>query len=308
MIYKYSIIIPVYNAESTLRRCVDSILAQTVTDFELILVNDGSKDLSAEIIDKYAAKDSHVVAVHKPNGGVSSARNAGLEKARGKYILFADADDEMKPCWIECFKTINNNYDICVQGIEFVGNTTEKRSIGKLCGDDCRSLTERLMLHGSLGYTFGKMFQRDIIERHHLRFDETIHFREDDVFVLQYLEHAKTWASSDEANYIYYLPNADKKYKSSATECTELVLRSLNNIYGGNIPEEIYQNQAWSIKGEVVQKILEGQPLSALLTEAYKRAFCKSKGLRNRFLNFLILHNRSLGKIPSIILKITNRK
>lgn len=80
---KISVIVPVYNAESTIRRCVDSILAQTFTDFECLLIDDGSKDRSGEICDEYAEKDSRVMAFHKENGGVSSARNLGLDNARG---------------------------------------------------------------------------------------------------------------------------------------------------------------------------------------------------------------------------------
>lgn len=93
----YSIIVPVYNAEKTLRRCIDSILAQTYPNFELILVDDGSKDSSATIIDEYASKDSRIIPIHQPNGGVSSARNAGLDNAYGDYVVFIDADDYITP-------------------------------------------------------------------------------------------------------------------------------------------------------------------------------------------------------------------
>lgn len=88
-----SIIVPVYNAEEYLRRCVDSILAQTFTDFELLLVNDGSMDGSGAIAEEYAAKDSRIKVLTKQNGGVSSARNLGLDEARGDYVAFVDADD-----------------------------------------------------------------------------------------------------------------------------------------------------------------------------------------------------------------------
>ena len=90
---KISVIIPVYNAESTLRRCVDSVLAQTFTDFECLLINDGSKDKSGEICDEYAAKDSLIRVFHKENGGPSAARNFGLHQAIGQYVIFQDADD-----------------------------------------------------------------------------------------------------------------------------------------------------------------------------------------------------------------------
>lgn len=90
---KISVIVPVYNAEKYLRRCVGSILAQTFTDFELLLVDDGSTDASGAICDEYASADARVRVFHKPNGGVSSARNLGLDNARGEWIAFADADD-----------------------------------------------------------------------------------------------------------------------------------------------------------------------------------------------------------------------
>ena len=88
-----SIIVPVYNSEQTLNRCIDSILGQTYRNFELLLINDGSKDRSGEICDEYARKDSRVKVFHKENGGVSSARNVGLDNARGEWITFCDSDD-----------------------------------------------------------------------------------------------------------------------------------------------------------------------------------------------------------------------
>lgn len=89
----YSIIVPVYNVEKYLPQCVDSILRQTYEDFEVILVDDGAKDRSGEICDEFAAKDERVSVIHKQNGGLSSARNAGIREAQGKYILFVDSDD-----------------------------------------------------------------------------------------------------------------------------------------------------------------------------------------------------------------------
>ncbi|KAF3371822.1 glycosyl transferase family 2, partial [Enterococcus faecium] len=88
-----SIIVPVYKVEKYLRKCVDSILAQTFTDFEVILVDDGSPDNSGKICDEYAEKDNRVRVIHKENGGLSSARNAGIDVARGKYLGFVDSDD-----------------------------------------------------------------------------------------------------------------------------------------------------------------------------------------------------------------------
>ena len=93
---KITVIVPVYNTEKYLRRCVDSILAQTFTDFELLLVNDGSTDGSGAICDEYAQKDSRVRVFHKENGGVSSARNIGIDNAQGDWITFIDSDDRIE--------------------------------------------------------------------------------------------------------------------------------------------------------------------------------------------------------------------
>ena len=107
-----SVIVPVYKAEKWLHRCVDSILTQTMEDFELLLIDDGSPDRSGEICDEYAAKDSRVRVFHKENGGVSSARNLGLDNAKGEYICFLDSDD-----WIDS-ETLEACEDVIMFGNE----------------------------------------------------------------------------------------------------------------------------------------------------------------------------------------------
>lgn len=97
-----SIIVPVYQVEAYLRQCIDSILAQTFTDFELILVDDGSKDQSGAICDEYAGMDGRVRVIHKENGGLSDARNRGLDQAVGNYFMFVDSDDYIAPTMLEC--------------------------------------------------------------------------------------------------------------------------------------------------------------------------------------------------------------
>ena len=112
-----SIIVPVYNVEQYLPRCLDSILAQTFTDFEVIAVDDGSPDNCGQILDEYAQKDERIKVIHKENGGVSSARNAALDVAQGEYIGFVDADDYVAPdmykCLINSAKSGNDDITIC---------------------------------------------------------------------------------------------------------------------------------------------------------------------------------------------------
>lgn len=112
-----TVIIPVYNAENTLARCVDSILAQTFTDFELLLIDDGSRDGSAALCDEYAKKDGRVRVFHKENGGVSSARNVGLDNAQGEWLCFCDSDDYTYPCWLKNFEEhFSSGAEMIVQG------------------------------------------------------------------------------------------------------------------------------------------------------------------------------------------------
>jgi glycosyltransferase involved in cell wall biosynthesis len=121
---KISIIVPVYNVEGYLRKCVNSILNQTIKNIEVILVNDGSKDNSGDICDEYKKKDSRVVVIHKENGGLSSARNAGLEIATGELIGFIDSDDWIEPDYFQILYEglIKNNADISVMKLRYVTN------------------------------------------------------------------------------------------------------------------------------------------------------------------------------------------
>ena len=97
---KISVIIPVYTAEKSLCRCIDSILTQTYQDFELLLIDDGSTDSSGAICDEYAEQDARIRVFHKENGGVSSARNVGLDNARGEWYAFVDSDDSVSPHYL----------------------------------------------------------------------------------------------------------------------------------------------------------------------------------------------------------------
>lgn len=109
---KISVIIPVYNAEKYLRKCIESVLNQTFGDFELLLVDDGSPDHSGEICDEYAQKDSRVHVFHKPNGGTANARNYGLDHSQGDYVAFIDNDDYVEPTYLGDMYSAMTHYDV----------------------------------------------------------------------------------------------------------------------------------------------------------------------------------------------------
>ena len=117
-----SVIIPAYNIEKYISRCLDSIIAQTYNNLEIIVVDDGSKDQTAEILDDYQKRDSRIIVIHKENGGVSSARNQGLDIAKGDYIGFVDGDDLIKPNMYEVLVKLleEENADIAHCGYQMV--------------------------------------------------------------------------------------------------------------------------------------------------------------------------------------------
>lgn len=117
-----SIVVPVYNVENYLDRCVKSIIAQVYTNIEIILVDDGSSDNSGKICEKWKEKDKRIIVIHKKNGGLSSARNAGIEIAKGKYIAFVDSDDYIsKNMYSELYRVLKqNNSDIAICGRKYV--------------------------------------------------------------------------------------------------------------------------------------------------------------------------------------------
>lgn len=114
-----SIIIPVYNSDKTINRCVDSILSQTFNNWELLLIDDGSTDRSGELCDEYSAKDQRIKVFHKKNGGVSSARNLGLNNVKGEWITFCDSDDFVYPNWLKNYvDNISDGIDLICQAFE----------------------------------------------------------------------------------------------------------------------------------------------------------------------------------------------
>lgn len=219
-----SVIVPVYNTENYLHRCIDSILAQTFTNFELLLIDDGSKDASGTICDEYAAKDKRVRVFHKENGGVSSARNLGLDHARGEWITFCDADDVVYPCWLANYDVehAKENNLIC-QGFDTDGilengaRFQELKDFGdQFSGNSIDSLTQLFEI-GILGYVWVKAFRLDRINKRDIRFDENIAYREDEKFLLDYIDKDDYVKCNCGCGYRYHVPNLSKKYANSTS-------------------------------------------------------------------------------------------
>lgn len=191
-----SVIVPVYNCEDYLPRCIESILSQTHSQIQLILVDDGSSDGSGEVCDSYALQDSRVVVHHQQNGGVSRARNAGLGLADGKWVLFVDADDcvEQDYCSKMMFAAVENQADVVIarpyseswpEIYVYPSDEIEDLKKGCLAYDETR-------FDYNIDGPWGKLFRQSIIEQHHLRFPERLSRSEDAHFCASFYEHSSS--------------------------------------------------------------------------------------------------------------------
>ena len=210
---KLSIIVPVYNVEPYLRRCIDSILAQTFTDFELILVDDGSPDNCPAICDEYADKDPRIVVIHKENGGISDARNAGLDISRGEYIGFVDSDDFIHPQTYEIAIRIASEQEAdvvqwgylqfsCISEIESQTFINKENIDLKIV--DSKYVVEnyyphnRFLIHHVL---WTKVFKRRVFNN--IKFPKGV-INEDSYILLQTLDASTKYVIIEEKLYYYY--------------------------------------------------------------------------------------------------------
>ena len=212
---KISIIVPIYNVENYLSRCIDSILSQSFTDFELILVDDGSLDNCGKVCDEYALKDCRVRVFHKSNGGVSSARNLGLDNASGEWIAFVDPDDYVDNDYLyELFSSVMEYDSDFVATVEYEVQVPIKTT--HLCYNDfSRLFTDYKMDYGP--GPVGKLFKTNIIANRNIRFKLNVHRSEDTLFVYHYLLESKdvVLIFSDKYYYDHSRPNSLSKSTAS---------------------------------------------------------------------------------------------
>ena len=207
-----SIVIPVYNAAEFLARSVGSVLMQEFDSFELILVNDGSTDDSAALCDEFASNDMRVRVIHKENGGVSSARNAGIEAARGEYVMFLDADDGIRDGSLE--KMLDKNVDLVLAGFEKVvdGAVAESyrpssKKVYTGTEEICKFFDKELPRKNTyiLNSACFKLFRRSLLVQHGIRFIEGLSFAEDKMFVMSFLKHVEKVRTVPSVVYSYFL-------------------------------------------------------------------------------------------------------
>ena len=197
---QHSIIVPAYNTGEAIRRCVDSIIAQNCANWELILVDDGSKDITSAIVDEYAQADKRIHAIHLPNGGVSKARNVGLDHALGEYVMFVDSDDWIEPDYLlQVESHRQDNADIFMLGITLDYTKNDGQVYySEIKGAPVHRLIDSAQVYDHVGYLIKTMnmesaclksYRRSFLQTNGIRFAEEMIIFEDFHFVLNCLCH-----------------------------------------------------------------------------------------------------------------------
>lgn len=206
---KVSVLVPVYNVEKYLPRCIDSVLSQDFFDYELILVDDGSPDNSPRICDEYAAKDSRIKVIHKQNGGLVSARLAGFEASQGKYLMFLDSDDYLLPNALTVlYDKIEEGYDI-VKGndIRFCGEWTRIEKpplVGKEIVEKKDYLTS-VLNYAVLPYLWGGLYKRDLFTKEVFMENQDISLCEDWLTNIFIWNKVNRFFAIDKEVYAYFI-------------------------------------------------------------------------------------------------------
>jgi len=292
---KLTIVVPIYNAAKYLARCLNSLLCQNAKDYELLLVDDGSKDDSGKICDEYATKYEHIKVFHKENGGVSSARNLGIDEAQGEYITFIDADDFVG---LNYFTTVfdyidNKNTDL------FVFNLFRERLDGrfvskKLPIENGSYEKVELLYEYSIGFnsfincSSTKILKTKILKENNIKFKSQMHICEDINFTLDYLERIKTFTINREALYFYARNGGSatqKRKMEYLKDYNYIFLKSLKILEKSNADKEIIDG----VHELYLRKIFLN--LYNLLTQKIKKEKIRKELIETELCNILLQYN-----------------
>lgn len=308
---KISIIIPIYNAEKTLHRCVDSILNQTFSDFEILLIDDGSPDACAMICDDYASKDDRIKSFHKPNGGVSSARQFGIERAMGEYSIHVDPDDWVESTMLQelynCAVSNEADVVICDFFQDFHSHCIyqQEKPIGTTSCDMIHELFQQL--HGCC---WNKLVKQTCYNKYKIRFPENLNYGEDLIVVMQlFIQNLK----------VVYCPQAFYHYMMNENSITHtrhnskkwinedvLSINYMDALLKGKGYEEDLIRFKLKIKGiHIKDRFLTNKEFMSLFPETNKYIFSQYD---ESFFNKVLLWMTSYCRIKPFINILLNIK
>lgn len=285
---KVSIIIPVYNAEKYLRRCIDSVLGQEYRDFELLLVNDGSTDTSGAICEEYSRKDQRVRVTHKENTGVSDTRNLAISQACGKYLQFVDSDD-----WLTSDATRllvkaaeENGCDLVIADFyRVVGERVSHKGDIETDGVMSREEFAAHMMEDPADFYYGvlwnKLYRRDIVEKHSICMEPSISWCEDFLFNLEYILHAERFYALRIPVYYYVKTKGSLVSQGNSIARTikmkRMVFEYYNNFYKNILSKEEYEKNRLQVYRFFVD--VAGDSAVPLVFSEYKKLGMERMGV-----------------------------
>lgn len=305
-----SIVIPVYNAGECLNAGLDSILHQAFTDYEVILVNDGSTDKSLSICEEYARADRRFKLFNQNNAGVAEARNVGLRMATAEYVTFMDADDWAEPDWLQIYVDALSQVssDMFVQGlvVDMPDSIRKEQTDGGVyCGKEVFEAFCRLEKRGIGGYVHNKMYRLSIIRKHSLHFRYLLH--EDTLFNIEYVCHVSSLSVLSHASYHYVQHNGGslvtKRYPFDYMMSLNAAIRDARLRMADVFAEEAYKDEAWSrywgrftvaLPSMYRYPILYDRQKRLGIWKSYQAGRKKHKGCR---LNFVTLPKRLFAHV-----------
>lgn len=333
----FSVIVPIYKVEPYIEKCIDSILAQTYGDFELLLIDDGSPDRCPRICDAYAAKDPRVRVIHKPNGGLVSARNTGVREATGQYICYVDGDDWIAENLLETAYTQairEHMADMVIYGIVKKFRDRDEEILTDLpdglYGKEQlrRDICPHMMYDASKPFCKGlifpaacnKIYKRSLLLAHHCT-DERIRMGEDNAFVYECVWHAESLYVCNRILYFYNRLNETamgNSYDPGRFENNQLLTDYITRRLGGIDPVldgQINAFKAYWLIMAVFHEVKNGRPLKTSAPHIKSRIRAtgvlegiQAEGLPTMAKAFLLLLKLRLYRLTLIASRIINKK
>lgn len=237
-----SIIVPIYNAEIFLERCINSILKQSYKNFELILVDDGSTDSTLSICQNFQSNDNRIIVIQKKNGGVSESRNEALKISKGDYVVFIDADDFVGEDYIKNLIP-KNNEDFVYSGYKNVKNNivTEEIAYKKIninpfkCSKDFGFFWDKT----NICFVWRACYKKDIIKKNNIKFDASINIGEDVIFNIEYLKYCNSVCVTENTDYFHC--DNEKSLVHKYYDCREKVEEKISKLIENNLNRPNYR-------------------------------------------------------------------
>ncbi len=236
-----SVIVPIYNVEKQLKRCINSIINQTYKNIQILLIDDGSKDSSGKICDDFSKYDTRIVVLHQDNVGVSAARNKGIELAKGRYICFIDSDDYIEKNYIEELYQLMRDEKIDLGICDLNYKYTNKEDCWSTVGEktiNLKNVSEEIFLELNEKYLlygpYNKIFKSSIIKKQKIKFIKEMSYGEDLIFNLSYLQYVKIIKTTNQTryNYIADIDNSlANKYRADRFKTGKIIFEELYKFF-----------------------------------------------------------------------------